>query len=477
MTLRIVLLESSPRFARALKAALEHDGETMVVGEAVDARQALAMVDQAKPDAMVASAEAGVDVVGICRSIMSVMPLPVILLAPEGEEGAPQVNAAIAQGAVGVLTRPRSPAEVATSREWRRLVRDIRGLAEVKLVRVRQSAGQVAARPEEAPAEAAPEQSFQLLTIGCSTGGPQALQTVLSALPADFPVPVLVVQHMAAGFVDNLVHWLDGTVPMAVRLAANGEVLQPGTVLIAPDGVHLVVMTAGSRLMAGLVSAPPVGGFRPAATTLFTSAANVVGARAIGVLLTGMGSDGADGLLAMRRRGAFTIAQDEGSSVVYGMNAVAVELGAAQAVVPLDRIPAMLRRIVGNGERREAGAMTARNRVLIVDDTKTFRTLAAGILRRRGWEVVGEAEDGVRAVEMCRQLAPDLVLLDIAMPRMDGVAALKAIKDLGGTTTVIMCTTHDNIHLVDDCLMAGAADYIHKDKLDDLGDRLRPYLG
>lgn len=118
----------------------------------------------------------------------------------------------------------------------------------------------------------------------------------------------------------------------------------------------------------------------------------------------------------------------------------------------------------------------AGSRVLVVDDTKTYRTLISGILRRLGCDIIGEAEDGVQAVEMCKELSPDLIILDIAMPRMDGLAALKEIKSLGGASKIIMCTTIDSVHMVDDCLLAGAEDYIHKDRLDEIGERLRPYL-
>jgi two-component system chemotaxis response regulator CheB len=178
------------------------------------------------------------------------------------------------------------------------------------------------------------------VAVGASTGGPAALATILRALPATTPVPIVVVQHITPGFDAALATWLDETTPLPVRLAADGQPLRPGEVVIAPAGIHLSLSSGGARVE--LRQGPPLGGHRPSATHLFASVAHVFGPRAVGVILTGMGSDGAAGLLALRRAGGKVLAQDEASCVVTGMPAAAVAAGAVDQVVALDELAAQI---------------------------------------------------------------------------------------------------------------------------------------
>jgi two-component system chemotaxis response regulator CheB len=177
----------------------------------------------------------------------------------------------------------------------------------------------------------------ELVAIGASTGGPAAVRDILRRLPASFPLPIVVVQHTTVGYSNNLVSWLSGASKLAVGVAQHGDALE-NRVYIAPTGRHLVVQ--GRRL--ALLDTPPVSLHCPSATVLFRSVAESCGARSIGVLLTGMGEDGAAGLLDMKRAGALTIAQDETSSVVFGMPGEAIRLGAAYHILPPDQIAAVL---------------------------------------------------------------------------------------------------------------------------------------
>jgi two-component system chemotaxis response regulator CheB len=181
------------------------------------------------------------------------------------------------------------------------------------------------------------------VAVATSTGGPAALQTVLSGLQARFPVPIVVVQHITPGFTTGLVDWLDSVCPIRIQLAQHGEVLRAGTVYLAPDGRHLGV----SGRIAELSDAPPIGGFRPSGTFLFESVALAYGASAIAVILTGMGEDGVTGLRAVRRAGGRVIAQDEASSVVFGMPGAAIAAGLADVVLPLDAIAGRLAILAG----------------------------------------------------------------------------------------------------------------------------------
>jgi two-component system chemotaxis response regulator CheB len=180
-----------------------------------------------------------------------------------------------------------------------------------------------------------------MAAIVASTGGPAALARVLGALPADFGLPILVVQHMGPAFMAGFAAWLDGIVPLPVRIATHGEAPAPGHVHIAPGDQHLTVAADGTLRLS---REAPVNSQRPSGTVLFQSMARILGARGMGVLLTGMGEDGAEGMLAMRRAGAVTITEDESTAVVYGMPATAVKLGASGLALPLDRIAeAMIR--------------------------------------------------------------------------------------------------------------------------------------
>jgi two-component system chemotaxis response regulator CheB len=181
------------------------------------------------------------------------------------------------------------------------------------------------------------------MVIASSTGGPGILAKILRGLPVDFPAPILIVQHIMAGFAAGLATWLNQLAPLEVRLAQHADEPKVGQVLIAPDNHHMLINNQG---LISLNQEPPQNGLRPSANYLFNSAAQVYGATTIGVILTGMGNDGAEGLLALRETGAHTIAQDETSCVVFGMPAVAIELGAAEQILPADKIATALMALV-----------------------------------------------------------------------------------------------------------------------------------
>jgi two-component system chemotaxis response regulator CheB len=182
----------------------------------------------------------------------------------------------------------------------------------------------------------------EIVVIGASTGGPVVIQTILAKLSNKFPLPLLIVQHMAKGFVGGFAEWLAFTSPLPVHVASQGEVVLPGHVYIAPDGCHMLMEQKG-RIR--LSDAPAENGLRPAVAPLFRSVADSYGKSAVGVLLTGMGSDGAEGLLQLKREGAVTIAQDKASSVIYGMPGEAVRSGAATHVLDPERIAALLEQL------------------------------------------------------------------------------------------------------------------------------------
>ncbi|MCP3137886.1 chemotaxis protein CheB [Pyxidicoccus xibeiensis] len=315
---------------RALAARGLFDGESLVpVGPAeVDFANALVAVQRHFPDVLLVdlSARESLDAI---EQVMVERPVPVLALHP-GVLSGQDAFQAVALGALDVVERPASPG----ADFWPHVARKLVMLAQVKAVR------QVHTRPgQRTPREDAPPPPFPLVAIAASLGGPKAVAQVLRTIPRGFPAPIAYCQHISEGFTEGLAHWLAMETALRVKEAEDGVVMERGTVYIAPSGSHLLVRPEG-RLE--LDSGPALRGFRPSCDMLLTSAGEAFGSRCIGVILTGMGRDGARGLKEIRERGGRTIAQDEATSVVWGMPREAVQLGAAQEVLALDRIGPML---------------------------------------------------------------------------------------------------------------------------------------
>lgn len=357
----VVVVDDSAVQRRFLRAAVEAEKDFTVVGEARNGKEAVALVARLRPTTVLMDLDlpvmSGIEAI---ERIMSGSPTPILVysafVAGTNSENALQ---ALAAGAVDVLAKP-GPDDTGTLDEYAAaLRRKLRVAARVRVIthprgrlRISGMAGDTPAlgggirRPlsapplEPLPADG-PRDAVKLVAIGASTGGPQALLTLLSALPEDLGQAVLVVQHMAEGFIPGLASWLDGLVPMPVVVGESGRRLVPGTVTIAPSGGNLLVQDNRLRV---LCTPPEPGQFHiPGIDATFESVARALGPDALGVLLTGMGRDGAAGLLAMRERGATTIGQDEATSAVYGMPAAAFALGAVEHQLPLPEIaPALL---------------------------------------------------------------------------------------------------------------------------------------
>ena len=356
----VVVVDDSATQRRFLRAAAEADGDVTVVGEARNGREAVAMVERLRPSVVLMDLDlpvmTGMEAI---ERIMAASPTP-ILVCSGFVEGAARSNAleALAAGAVDVLAKP-GPADAGGLDAYADALRKrLRVAARVRVIthprgrlqrtgEPRRLAGTPGRRPLEAapPPQRTATRHVRLIAVGASTGGPQALATVLGGLPADLDQAVLVVQHMAEGFIPGLAAWLDGLVPMPVLVGASGKRLAPGTVTIAPSGGNLLVQDDRLRV---LVTPPDPGQFHvPGIDATFTSVAAVLGPAACGVLLTGMGRDGAAGLKLMRERGAVTIGQDEATSAVYGMPAAAYTLGAVEHQLPIDRIADAVLEVVG----------------------------------------------------------------------------------------------------------------------------------
>lgn len=345
---KVLVVEDSLVVRKHLLHILGRDPEIEVIGTAGDGQEALTLLDRLQPDVItmdiVMPRMNGFDAT---RRIMETHPVPIVIISGSYEPAEVSTTfEAVAAGAVAFIQRPAGAGSPDAEGEAATLLRTVKLMAEVKVVRrwPRRGAG---AAPDQT-VQAAQSAPVSLIAIGASTGGPAVVQTILARLPADLPASVLVVQHIDQGFVGGFVTWLQGSSALPILLVSDGERVQPGHVYVAPPGRHTGVTASGTF---ELGDGPPEHGMRPSVSSLFRTLARSHGARAAGVLLTGMGRDGAEELRMMKDAGAVTIAQDEASSVVFGMPGEAIRLGAARYVLPPAMIAQLLVRLAtGQGE-------------------------------------------------------------------------------------------------------------------------------
>lgn len=350
----VLVVDDSELFVAALVEILAIDPAVHVVGTARTGAEAIEMAKRIRPHVILMDVHmptlSGIDAT---EEIMNACPTPILLMT-SGYDGSAATVAftALQSGALDVVDKPQwSPWDEGQARA---LVEHVKLLASVPVIsHVR--AKLKAPLQQHAAADRCEREAGgrKLVAIAASTGGPAALGAILSRLPADFAAPVLIVQHMIPDFTPAFVSWLDSTSPLRVRLARDNERVEPGTALVAPDGVHLTVAASG-RVRLFSASQPTL--HCPSADVLFASVARAYGAQAVGLLLTGMGRDGAEGLAEMRRSGALTIAQDASSSVVDGMPRAARELDAAAVVASPLEIPRLLARAVMRQQGRATGS-------------------------------------------------------------------------------------------------------------------------
>ncbi|GJD81892.1 chemotaxis response regulator protein-glutamate methylesterase of group 2 operon [Methylobacterium gregans] len=344
---RVMLVEDSLVVRELLRHIVSRDPRLEIVGAVASGEEALTMIDVVRPDVISMDIRLpGIDGLETTRRIMTERPTPIVVVADSVEDSSLRISMnALRAGALSVVEKPVATTHAGYESIAGEICTQLRIMAQVPVIRRRPIGTEWAGRaPSARPTAAATGlQAPTVLGIAASTGGPPALARVLGALPADFPLPVLLVQHMGAAFMDGFANWLDGVVPLAVGIARDGEQAKAGRVYVAPGDRHLEL---GPNRSLRILDTAPVSGQRPAATVLFRAMARQCGASGIGVLLTGMGEDGALGLLDMQTAGAQTIAEHESTAVVYGMPAAAVRLGAARSVLPLDKVAGQILRLV-----------------------------------------------------------------------------------------------------------------------------------
>ncbi|MHB1240596.1 MAG: chemotaxis-specific protein-glutamate methyltransferase CheB [Gammaproteobacteria bacterium] len=340
--IRVLVVEDSPVVREFLVHILESDPGIQVIGTGSDGDEAVEAVQRMQPDIITMDIHMPrMDGLEATRRIMESHPTPIIIVS--GSTSRHEIVAtfdAMEAGALAVLRRPAGighPDHVATTEE---LVQMVKLMSEVKVVRRWPKVKRET--PPASPSVTVLERvsaKVQIVAIGASTGGPPVLHAIVSALPRDFPVPILIVQHMTVGFLGGFVDWLAQASQLPVRLATQGETLRPGHIYVAPDEQQMKV-AHGGRIV--LTHDARENGIRPSVSYLFRSVADVYGGHCVAGLLTGMGRDGASELKLLRDAGAVTFAQDERSSVVHGMPGEAIRLGAAKLVLSADKIAAAL---------------------------------------------------------------------------------------------------------------------------------------
>jgi two-component system chemotaxis response regulator CheB len=330
---RVLVVDDSPTVRHHLTDLVNEMPGLTVVGEAEDGQMALELTAALQPDVISMDIEMPrVDGLEATRRIMQSCPTPIVIVTGLVND---QINLsfqAVEAGALAVLPKPPARHNPTFREQQRQLATTLTAMAGVRVIRRwNNGTGELSAPPLVT-------ERLELVAVGASAGGPSALNRLLSKFPAEYGLPILVVQHIPPEFTAGLVRWLDDTSALRVQVAEQGDILRPGIVYLAPGDSHLTVVRQGSGLSAALVHEPAAARYQPSIDRLFCSVADTCGAAAAGVILTGMGSDGVDGLLAMRRAGAVTFAQDKASSAVFGMPAAAIERGAAAHILPLDRL-------------------------------------------------------------------------------------------------------------------------------------------
>jgi two-component system chemotaxis response regulator CheB len=344
--LRVLIADDSPTARQALSYIVQTAGDMQVVGEARDGRHALQLADELRPDVVLMDITMpemdGLEATG---EIMHRSPTPIVIVSGSLEGRETEIAfQAIRAGALTVLPKPPGFGAPNFLIEAAKLQNTVRAMAGVSVIHHWKQR-----RPETKPVETTARTSAppEIVAIVSSTGGPAALSEILGRLPGDFPIPVVVVQHIAADFLPSLVKWLDGIAPLTVSIAQPGGQPKPGNVYIAPGQAHLCL----DRSHRFSLDTTTPGRHSPSGDVLFESVASAYREKAIGVVLTGMGDDGAHGLRAMYKAGAFTIAQDESSSAVYGMPREAAAQGATCEVLPLNDIAGALIDLTRKKER------------------------------------------------------------------------------------------------------------------------------
>jgi two-component system chemotaxis response regulator CheB len=349
--IKVLVVDDSPAVRQVMTAVLSSDSRIEVIGAAANPYEAVALMREKAPDVITLDIEMPrMDGLTFLQKIMAQHPIPVIICSSHTTEGAEVTLKAFEYGAVDIITKPRTSTEKFLAESQILICDAVKAAAGVRPDRLAtRSVTRRKLSADAVLAKGAPGRSFiteKVVVVGASTGGTEAIGVFLEALPAETP-GIVIVQHMPEGFTGSFAQHLDSFCRLKVKEAVNNEAVIPGQVLIAPGNFHTLLKREGNRYLVEVRDGPLVSRHRPSVDVLFRSAARYAAANATGVILTGMGDDGAQGLKEMRDAGAATFAQDEASSVVFGMPKEAIRLGGVQHTLSLAQLPAAVLRACG----------------------------------------------------------------------------------------------------------------------------------
>ncbi len=351
-TIRVLVVDDSAFMRKSISLMLESDPGIKVIATARDGKEAVEKIRDLKPDLVTLDVEMPVmDGLSALRIIMKEMPLPVIMISSLTSEGAQTTIDALNLGAVDFIPKELSYVSISIAKIKEDLIAKVKNIAGSRSVwarmnRVRSmTRGAKPALPTHTSRSARlarPASNPRAVVVGISTGGPFALLQVIPKLPANYPLGILIVQHMPPHFTRSMAERLNGLSQVEVREAADGDKVQPGVVLIAPGGFHMMLAKNGTGVVVRISAEPSKSLYRPSADIMIASAVEAFNGPLLGLIMTGMGKDGLEGLKAVKKKNGYVVAQSEETCVVYGMPKAAVEAGVADAVLPLERIPSAL---------------------------------------------------------------------------------------------------------------------------------------
>jgi two-component system chemotaxis response regulator CheB len=345
---RVAVIDDSALMRELLRQILSSDREIEVVASAPDPVLGWERIKESRPDVITLDVEMPrMDGLKFLEMLMTHHPLPVVMVSSLTENGCETTLKALELGALDFVTKPKIDVQAGTVALARELCAKVKAASQARL-QPRRPRPAAATGPKAPLSGALLKSTHKVLAVGASTGGTEALRELLTALPSDSP-GVVVVQHMPEKFTRSFAQRLDGLCKVRVKEAQDGDRILPGHVLIAPGNYHLEVTRSGGNYLTKIFQADPVSGHRPSVDVMFDSCSRVLGPHVVGVILTGMGADGARGMLSMYRAGAHTIAQDEATCVVFGMPKEAIATGGVHDVLPLPRIAAAALRAAAAG--------------------------------------------------------------------------------------------------------------------------------
>ncbi len=351
--IKVLIVDDSTVVRDLLKHIFCSDKEIVVIGEAKDGLEAVDLVSRNRPDVVTMDINMPrLNGFEATRQIMEKTPVPIVIITASWDPNdVGKTWLAMEAGAVAAIEKPRYSNEEDYRKSSENIIDTVKLMSQVKVVR-RWSPNRLRNLQSETPTKihnGLTVRPYGIIAIGASTGGPPVIKQLLEALSSDFPTPIVIVQHIARNFTAGFAEWLNQSTQLRVEVAKHGDRLEPGTVYVAPDGLHLKI-DMSNRVV--LTNDPPENGLRPSVSYFFRSVAAVFGNKAIGILLTGMGRDGANEMKILRDTGAITVAQDKDSSVVHGMPGEAIKLGGASYIASPDKIAGLLIRLANGSEKR-----------------------------------------------------------------------------------------------------------------------------